>query len=90
VDHREFRRSKRIVKLFDCTDRKVQIINRFVTILFRNDSKLVAHDNDIEYLKRICKELEDKSIGHDNLIADIKATTESNTLNIELNKHQTS
>lgn len=49
---------------------------------------MAQHGDDIEMLKKIVKELEEKSNYHDNLISEVKSTTESNTLNISLNQHQ--
>ncbi len=47
----------------------------------------MSHDDQVEMLFKMVKELEEKSVDMENSISDVKSTTESNTLNISLN-HQ--
>jgi len=49
-------------------------------------NKANAHDDLLKNLEQMCKELEEKSAHHDQQIADVIASTESNTLNISLNQ----
>lgn len=50
----------------------------------RNKEKSLANADEIEKLKQLIKELEAKSVEQEENISELKATTESNAMNISL------
>ena len=54
-------------------------------MLFRNKQGVAQNKVDIEQLKLICKELEEKSCHIDEHISEFKANLETTTINISLN-----
>jgi len=57
-------------------------------IYFRNKQGIAKNTEDIELLKAMVKELEQKSIETDEQVSDLRATTDSTTFNVA-NNHRT-
>ena len=59
-----------------------------ILLNYRNKNNIAKNTDDIELLKAIVKELEQKSVEQDESVSDLKATTESTSINVSLN-HRT-
>ena len=59
-----------------------------ILLYYRNKNNIAKNTEDIELLKAIVKELEQKSVEQDESVSDLKATTESTSINVSLN-HRT-
>ena len=59
-----------------------------ILLNYRNKNNIAKNTEDIELLKAIVKELEQKSVEQDEAVSDLKATTESTSINVSLN-HRT-
>ncbi len=64
-------------RIKDCSDSN----SRF----YRNKTGVAQNKDDIDHLKKVCKELEEKSLYIDENLSDLKANMETTNINMTLN-----